>query len=85
VQTRYDVLIDLEDDTEVWGQVMYMIVWQGKPLSGHTILVEGDQIKRIRIDPNEEGDAYPAHEEPLWEDYDGRKFKYVVTQEYVTP
>jgi hypothetical protein len=41
--------VRLSDGTEVYGYVMYLIVWEGKALSGEERLIRGDEIASIEI------------------------------------
>jgi small nuclear ribonucleoprotein (snRNP)-like protein len=41
----HHVEIRLKDGAEVSGKVMYLVVWEGKALSGGEVLVRGDEVK----------------------------------------
>lgn len=45
----YEVDLRLSDGSEVLGQVMYLIVWEGKSLSGGEVLVRGEDIESMNI------------------------------------
>jgi hypothetical protein len=47
VNPTHKVDVVLHDGTEVYGQLMYLIVWEGKSLSGSETLVRGEDIKTI--------------------------------------
>lgn len=51
---RFETFITLDDGTEVLGKVMYIIVWEGKAISGEETLVRGDRIASIRIERKDE-------------------------------
>jgi hypothetical protein len=46
---KYEIYIERDDGETVYGQVMYLIVWEGKPLSGSETLVRGDEIRALRV------------------------------------
>jgi hypothetical protein len=45
----YEVEVTLKDPTResIIGKLMYVIVWEGKALSGGEVLVNGEDIQKI--------------------------------------
>lgn len=42
---------EIDEQSHVDGQIMYVIVWVGKALSGHEVLVRGEDIEAIEVNP----------------------------------
>ena len=47
---RYETTVTLDDGEVVLGRVMYLIVWEGKALSGGERLIKGDEIVTMTVD-----------------------------------
>lgn len=44
---------EIDGKSHVDGQIMYVIVWVGKSMSGHEVLVRGDDIEAIEVHPSD--------------------------------
>jgi hypothetical protein len=51
VRPTFEAYVKTDDGEEISGQVMYVVLWEGKAISGHERLLVGDEIVTMELRP----------------------------------